>query len=203
MASRRSHVSSGSENDAETRRLDRATTASGPREGIWLSSFSTAVLIHRVICTGVWSCLRAPDRQGLIATCREADGWCLRRIRAYTIPTMPPLQTLSSSFTAGRPFALGRFARGFQLQRCKNLNAAFFGRLRNLEPVFDGLDAAACEDLSATAASGAQDMEATLAAARRQERRVDNLYDVVAELGHQVALQELRLQALEAARAEL
>ena len=98
---------------------------------------------------------------------------------------------------------MGRFARGFQLQRCKNLKAAFFGRLRNLEPVFDGLDAAACEDLSATAVSGAQEMEATLAAARRQERRVDDLYDVVAELGHQVALQELRLQALEAARAEL
>ena len=99
---------------------------------------------------------------------------------------MPPLQPGSSRFAGGRPFVLGRFARGVQLQRCK---AAFFCRLGNLEPVFDGLDAAACDDLSTIVVPG------------DQARRVDALYDVVAELGHQVALQELRLQALESRRA--
>ena len=128
------------------------------------------------------SYLQVFDRQELIATCREADGWCLRHIRAYPTPSFPPLQT-SLRFAGGRRVVLGRFARGVRMQRCK---AAFFRRLGTLEPVFDGLDAMACEDVSATAAS---DMGTTTV-----ER---TLHDVVADLAHQVALQEIRLQALE------
>ena len=108
---------------------------------------------------------------------------------------------MASSFTL--PFALGRFARGFSLQRRKNLNAAIFGRLSHLRPIFDGLDNAAFEELSENPAAGSQEAAATLAAARGLERRVDHLYDVVAELGHHLALAELRLQALEAPREEL
>ena len=195
-------VSSGSENDDETRRLDRSSTATfGRGVGIRLSSFSTAVLIHRMICSGVWAFLLAWERKALISTCREADGMCLRHIRSARIPTMPPLRTLASSFTL--PFTLGRFARGFRIQRRKHLNAAFFGRLSQLRPIFDGLDNAAIEDLAENPASGSQEAEASLAAARGLERRVDDLYDVVAELGHHLALAELRLQALEAHREEL
>ncbi|CAE7843517.1 unnamed protein product [Symbiodinium sp. KB8] len=168
MASGRSHVSS-EEDDDDTRRLDRATSVCAPRAGSYLSAFSTAVLIHRVICTGVWNCLRLSDRQSLIATCREADGWCLRHIRAYAAPSMPPLQTLPSSFAGQQRFVLGRFARGVRMQRCK---ADFFRRLGTLEPVFNDLDAMACEDLSATPLD-----------AHGQEQRT--LHDVVADLAHQ------------------
>ena len=181
MASGRSHVSSEEDND-DTRRLDRATSVGSRLAVSSISAFSTAVLIHRVTCTVVWHFLQVFERQALIATCREADLWCLRHIRAYPTPIMPPLQT-SLRFAGGRRVVLGRFARGVRMQRCK---AAFFRRLGRLEPVFDGLDAMACEDVSATAAS---DMGTTTV-----ER---TLHDVVADLAHQVALQEIRLQALE------
>ena len=109
MDLRRSHVSSDSENNDETRNLDRATTVtfgSGVSEraaaAVWnsswyqahldrqdeerarqsdfrsastcLCSFATAVFVHQVVCAGVWTYLSVQDRQGLIATCREADG---------------------------------------------------------------------------------------------------------------------------------
>ncbi|CAE7460719.1 unnamed protein product [Symbiodinium necroappetens] len=201
----RSHVSSGSENEAETRLADRATTASfRPRYAAacaQLSSFATAVLVHRVSCCGVWGFLIAKERMELISTCREADGMCLRHVRAHGLPPMPPISAPSSTFA--RPCSLGRFARGFQRQRRKHLSAALSSRLQQLHPVFDRLDAAAFEDLAADPVSGSQDADAILAAYGRQVQRVDDLYDVVAELGHHLALAELRIQALEAEREEL
>ena len=181
MTSGSSHVSSEEDTD-ETRRLDRATSVGAQVAVSTINVFATAVFIQRATCTVLWNFLQVFERQKLISTCRMADSWCLSHIRAFSAPLIPPLQT-SLGFAGERRVSLGRFARGVRMQRCK---AAFFRRLGTLEPVFDGLDAIDCEDASAAAASeaGTTTVERTL-------------HDVVADLAHQVAVQELRLQALE------
>ena len=85
MASRRSHVSSGSDNDDDTRFADAAPAAScQPRFAVArIGSFATAVLLHRLSCLMLWDFLFTGERKALVSTCKEADSWCLRHVRAH------------------------------------------------------------------------------------------------------------------------
>ena len=200
----RSHVSSSS-SEADTRLADRATQESlMPRHVTAranLCSFATAVLVHHLSCCCVWRFLIAKERMQLVATCQEADGLCLRHVRGQGLPPLP--ERAAPTWTLARPCSLGRFARGFQLQRRRALDANLAGRLRSLRPVFDRLGAADFEEHVADPAPSSQAEAAILADARRQVQRVDNIYDIVAELSHRLALAELRVQALEAAREDI
>ena len=174
----RSHVSSEEDTEA-TRHQDRATNFGAQVAVGSFNVFAAAIFIQRATCTVVWNFLQVCERQQLISICRMADSWCLTHIRAFSAPVIPPLQP-SLGCAGERRVSLGRFARGVRMQRCKD---AFFRRLGALEPVFSGLD-----DMDASAAATPE--VATTTADR-------TLHDVVADLAHQVAVQELRLQALE------
>ena len=174
----RSHVSSEEDTEA-SRHQDRAANFGARVARGSFSIFAAAIFIQRATCTVVWDFLQVWERQQIISLCRMADSWCLTHIRAFSAPVIPPLQP-SLGFPGARRVSLGRFARGVRIQRAKD---AFFRRLGTLEPVFNGLD-----DMDASAAATPEGDATTADRA---------LHDVVADLAHQVAVQELRLQALE------
>ena len=89
MASRRSRVSSGSEDDDGTRFADAAPAASAasfqPYYAARISAFATAVLVPRAACHALWDFLLSGERKALVSCCKESDSWCLRNIRVHRL----------------------------------------------------------------------------------------------------------------------
>ncbi|CAE7552657.1 unnamed protein product, partial [Symbiodinium microadriaticum] len=186
MASRRSHVSSASDDDG-ARRLDWATGASGSPAVARLSSFSTAVLIHHKVCTHVWRCLRVPDRQKLIATCQEADAWCLRHIRA-SVTSPDHVENAESSPGSCEDVAV-------DCPRPVEMLAAAFGRSLAAEAdatrrLLDEDDLPTCARLRLPLPPGSS------AVSGPSDRHLE-MVDDMASMRHQLSLMATRLDAQE------
>ena len=82
--SRRSHVSSGSDDDG-TRFADAAPAASAASFQPYtakISAFATAILVPNAACHALWGFLLSGERKALVSCSMESDSWCLKNIRA-------------------------------------------------------------------------------------------------------------------------